>query len=139
MKRCFMVTQKGSEVTRGFGFVQFAAVEDAKRAIELKNASAVAGRKIRVKLAMHRLPRDHRQQMADKVSLEDTKGNNDAVDLPTGVKNHNETPLTPSSQKENPQAPETSKPATGTCQVMLPDSVSTDKPSGSESKGLLEQ
>lgn len=119
-------------------------MEDAKRAIELKNGSAIGGRKIRVKLAMHRLPRDHRQQKADKggtsaykiasfsclcilslavfllleilgtfsflvslsaVSLEETKGNNDAVDLPSGVMNPKKNPQAPSPQKENSGAP----------------------------------
>ncbi|XP_022008293.1 28 kDa ribonucleoprotein, chloroplastic-like [Helianthus annuus] len=37
VRRCLIVTQKGSTEYRGFAFVQFVATDDAKRAIELKN------------------------------------------------------------------------------------------------------
>ncbi|KAL3539003.1 hypothetical protein ACH5RR_002369 [Cinchona calisaya] len=36
-----MVTKKGSSEHLGFGFVQFAAVEDANLTIELKNGSTI--------------------------------------------------------------------------------------------------
>ncbi|XP_051132705.1 uncharacterized protein LOC127252535 isoform X2 [Andrographis paniculata] len=80
IRRCFMVTKKGSSEHRGFGYVQFAAIEDANRAIELKNGSAVGGRKIVVKHAMHRAPleqrrtKDNEVQSGEAVKLE---SNND--------------------------------------------------------------
>ncbi|KAL0348431.1 UNVERIFIED_CONTAM: RNA-binding protein 28 [Sesamum angustifolium] len=86
IRRCFMVMKKGSTEHRGFGYVQFAAAEDAKRAIELKNGSTVGGRKVVVKQATHRAPLEQRRgkvnevQSEDAVHTEDDKAVGIAVD-----------------------------------------------------------
>ncbi|XP_042413603.1 RNA-binding protein 28-like isoform X2 [Zingiber officinale] len=80
VRRCFMVTSKGSEESLGFGFVQFATVEDAERAIQLKNEASINGRRIRVKLAKSRLSLAERRQTTKHVpSVEMDKKNNDIV------------------------------------------------------------
>ncbi|KAF9619353.1 hypothetical protein IFM89_006540 [Coptis chinensis] len=62
----------------GFGFVQFAAAEDADRAVELKNGALISGRKIRVKHAMHRPPNEQRKAKSNQDSIK-TKENKEVV------------------------------------------------------------
>ncbi|KAM3695390.1 hypothetical protein ACJW31_07G127900 [Castanea mollissima] len=87
VRRCFMVTQKGSTEHRGFGFVQFAVTEDANRSISLKNGSSVGGRKIAVKHAMHRAPLEQRRsKQGQVVQLDDNaKSKSDKDDNASGA------------------------------------------------------
>ncbi|KAK9108925.1 hypothetical protein Sjap_016985 [Stephania japonica] len=83
VRRCFMVTEKGSDTHRGFGFVQYAAVGDADRAIESKNGVTVGGRKVSVKHALHRRPIEQRKPKADQVHADDVNvkdGGNNQID-----------------------------------------------------------
>eukprot|EP00252_Welwitschia_mirabilis_P008648 TRINITY_DN2064_c0_g1_i1.p1 TRINITY_DN2064_c0_g1~~TRINITY_DN2064_c0_g1_i1.p1 ORF type:complete len:973 (-),score=289.26 TRINITY_DN2064_c0_g1_i1:319-3237(-) len=66
VRRCFIVKPKGSEHHRGYGFVQFASVEDVKRAIESTNGLAVDGRKIKVDLAKKRSSFEERRAKKQK-------------------------------------------------------------------------
>ncbi|XP_050365353.1 uncharacterized protein LOC126783869 isoform X2 [Argentina anserina] len=80
IRRCFMVTKKGSTEHRGFGFVQFAVTTDADRALE-KNGVSVGGRRIAVKHAMHRAPFEQRRTRKDQGSeLEETTDSNNGKD-----------------------------------------------------------
>ncbi|KAI3861637.1 hypothetical protein MKW98_000589 [Papaver atlanticum] len=90
IRRCFMVTQKGSNVHKGFAFVTFAVTEDADRAIELKNGSSVGKRRIGVKHAMHRASLEQRrsktktnQDGSKKKEDKDDKKKEDKGDIST--------------------------------------------------------
>ncbi|KAF9611800.1 hypothetical protein IFM89_035785 [Coptis chinensis] len=82
VRRCFMVTQKGSHTHKGFGFVQFAVAEDADRAVESKNGDLITGRKIRVKHAMHRPPNEQRSKAKANQDSIKTKENEEVVGTP---------------------------------------------------------
>ncbi|KAA8536069.1 hypothetical protein F0562_028547 [Nyssa sinensis] len=86
IRRCFMVTRKGSTEHRGIGFVQFAVTEDANNAIKLKNGSSVGGRKIGVKHAMHRAPLEQRRSKANPDDIINTTKDKDH--LPSGAVKH---------------------------------------------------
>ncbi|KAG8473677.1 hypothetical protein CXB51_035518 [Gossypium anomalum] len=87
IRRCFMVTKKGSTEHRGIAFVQFAVAEDANRAIELKNGSSVGGRKIGVKHAMHRASLEQRRSKATQDDATKTKNDNNGL-LTSAVEAH---------------------------------------------------
>ncbi|XP_072951994.1 uncharacterized protein [Typha angustifolia] len=124
VRRCFMVTKKGSEVSRGFGFVQFASVEDAERSIQLKNGLAISGRKIRAKLAMHRLPLKQRLEKAKNVNVDDSTLENEATDHSASSNK-----LKGTSQTSELGTPRVTK---DDGMVMAVDNEHTDKVDGSE-------
>lgn len=78
VRRCFLVSKKGSNEHRGFGFVQFAVTEDAERSIQLKNGASIGGRKIVVKLAMQRLPLELRRSKENHVVTNNPKAKDEA-------------------------------------------------------------
>ncbi|KAK9056716.1 hypothetical protein SSX86_024078 [Deinandra increscens subsp. villosa] len=107
VRRCFMVTQKGSTEHRGFAFVQFAVTEDAKRAIELKSGSSVGGRNIGVKHAMHRAPLEQRRSKGNKVIPSDdtTKEKYDSDDIANDIKTNDDKGDSSTPLVENKPAP----------------------------------
>ncbi|KAM6210957.1 LOW QUALITY PROTEIN: RNA-binding protein 28 [Sarcoramphus papa] len=59
LRRCFVVTEKGTKTCRGFGYVTFSLPEDAQRA--LREATTLGGRRLGVTPARQR-PREGRKK-----------------------------------------------------------------------------
>ncbi|XP_074757755.1 RNA-binding protein 28 [Athene noctua] len=59
LRRCFVVTEKGTKTCRGFGYVTFSLPEDAQRA--LREATTLGGHRLGVTLARQR-PREGRRK-----------------------------------------------------------------------------
>lgn len=112
VRRCFMVKPKGSEQHRGFGFVQFAIIEDAKRAVEGKNGSILGGRNIQVDLAKHRPSVQQRRGKTCEGGIEGAKKNVEdhktednigkSIHLETHTKKINEDDLLEEEKAKNP-------------------------------------
>uniref|UniRef100_A0A452H9P5 RRM domain-containing protein n=1 Tax=Gopherus agassizii TaxID=38772 RepID=A0A452H9P5_9SAUR len=62
LRRCFVVTRKGSETCRGFGYVTFSLLEDAQRA--LREVTTFEGHEIKVAVAKKKL-REKKQRQLD--------------------------------------------------------------------------
>ncbi|XP_050808674.1 RNA-binding protein 28 isoform X1 [Gopherus flavomarginatus] len=62
LRRCFVVTRKGSETCRGFGYVTFSLLEDAQRA--LREVTTFEGHEIKVAVAKKKL-REKKQLQLD--------------------------------------------------------------------------
>jgi nucleolar protein 4 len=117
IRRCFMVTPKGSTEHLGFGYVQFAAIEHATQSIELKNGSYVGGRKIGVKLATPRATIEQRRLKGKQVIPveNDAKIKSEKDDsVPPEVEKEQ---VAAPKQKEEPADPEPKEPAATSKQI----------------------
>ncbi|KNA17831.1 hypothetical protein SOVF_076500 [Spinacia oleracea] len=105
IRRCFMVTKKGSTEHRGFGYVQFATAEDADRSIEMKNGSSLGGRRIVVKQASHRAPLEQRRPKTNLAESNDADKTTDERDSSPSVAEKHEKPPSKSEIDEKDSAP----------------------------------
>ncbi|XP_053894501.1 RNA-binding protein 28 [Malaclemys terrapin pileata] len=71
LKRCFVVTHKGSETCRGFGYVTFSLLEDAQRA--LREVTTFEGHEIKVAVAKKKLREKKRQPDTSETPPEEQK------------------------------------------------------------------
>ncbi|KAH7661916.1 nucleolar protein 4 [Dioscorea alata] len=96
VRRCFTVANKGTR----------AAVDDAERAVQLKNGALMGSRKIRVKLAMHRLPLELRKAKANNEKSNETTSNKGAANPSDIVTKQKDVPQ--SQQPERLEVPKVS-------------------------------
>ncbi|XP_027695998.1 RNA-binding protein 28 isoform X2 [Vombatus ursinus] len=67
VKQCFVVTEKGSKICRGFGYVTFSMLEDAQRA--LKEVTTFEGCKINVIVAKRKLKNKTKEKEKKECSV----------------------------------------------------------------------
>ncbi|XP_068943254.1 RNA-binding protein 28 isoform X2 [Petaurus breviceps papuanus] len=67
VKQCFVVTEKGSQTCRGFGYVTFSMLEDAQRA--LKEVTTFEGCKISVTVAKRKLKNKTKEKEKKECSV----------------------------------------------------------------------
>ncbi|XP_074049862.1 RNA-binding protein 28 isoform X2 [Macrotis lagotis] len=67
VKQCFVVTEKGSKICRGFGYVTFSMLEDAQRA--LKEVTTFEGCKINVTVAKRKLKNKTKEKEKKECSM----------------------------------------------------------------------
>lgn len=66
VKQCFVVTEKGSKVCRGFGYVTFSMVEDVQRA--LKEITTFEGSKINITVARKKVRNECKERRKNENS-----------------------------------------------------------------------
>jgi RNA recognition motif-containing protein len=66
----FLVRKKGQDRHLGYGFVTYALLDDAKRAVERMNGKPICGRAVQVGFANRRAPLHERRVRGQEVPLE---------------------------------------------------------------------
>jgi nucleolar protein 4 len=106
IKRCYAITDKGTQKCRGFGYIHYALEDDAKKAVAMFSGKTLKGNKISVSLSKPRLGKEDAEEEGEKQEEGEEKKDTEVEEKPkpapkTTPKKSPARPATPASASQD--------------------------------------